>query len=339
MENELFCTECETVRAVVWSMIDQTFRVRGEEVLVRGNVARCNACGHHVSHMEEDDATLKSAYNEYRKRKGLLLPEEIQQIREKYRLSQRAFARLMDCGEVTIHRYERGALQTEAHDGFIRLLQDPDNVRRLIREHRSGLSSAELERLERTLTEMESEWRNNLPSVSIPLPDEVGDWMTGGPTVFTGFRTFNFNRFAAMALFMSEHCQGVYKTKLWKLLWYADFLWFKRQGRSISGTVYAHLPYGPVPDQHGLLLVKLIREGILEEHWDGIADKPLYRAATRGSIRFNDKEIDFLRFIGDRLGGLSAAELSDRSHREVGYLQTDNGQWISYQYAESLSLD
>lgn len=45
---------------------------------------------------ELDSATLVSAYNEYRRRHKLLLPEEIKKIREQYGLSQRSFAKLLN---------------------------------------------------------------------------------------------------------------------------------------------------------------------------------------------------------------------------------------------------
>ncbi|MFD2370243.1 Panacea domain-containing protein [Brevibacillus sp. GCM10020057] len=38
-----------------------------------------------------------------------------------------------------------------------------------------------------------------------------------------------------------------------KLLWYSDFLRYKRTRKPISGTPYWHLPYGPVPKKHDLI--------------------------------------------------------------------------------------
>jgi hypothetical protein len=47
---------------------------------------------------------------------------------------------------------------------------------------------------------------------------------------------------------------GVLKTKLMKLLWYADFLIFKKYKRSISGAPYWHKEFGPVPVEHDTVL-------------------------------------------------------------------------------------
>ena len=46
--------------------------------------------------------------------KGFLQPEEIEKIRKQYGLSQKNFARLLGWGDITIHRYESGAIQDDA---------------------------------------------------------------------------------------------------------------------------------------------------------------------------------------------------------------------------------
>lgn len=64
---------------------------------------------------------------------GLLTPDEIRTIRERFGPSQADFARLTGIGEATISRWERGRLlQNKAMDRYVRLLAaNPDNVRLL----------------------------------------------------------------------------------------------------------------------------------------------------------------------------------------------------------------
>jgi HTH-type transcriptional regulator/antitoxin MqsA len=61
---------------------------------------------------------------------GLLTPEEIQAIRERFGPTQAEFARLTGIGEATISRWERGRmLPNRAMDRYLRLLaENPDSV-------------------------------------------------------------------------------------------------------------------------------------------------------------------------------------------------------------------
>lgn len=67
-------------------------------------------------------------YDIYKKEKGLLQSSEIKKIREKYGLNQKEFSRILGLGDITIHRYENGTIQTIANDSLIRFVQNPENM-------------------------------------------------------------------------------------------------------------------------------------------------------------------------------------------------------------------
>ena len=58
----------------------------------------------------ENDARL---YDIYKKQMNLLTSEEIKNIRKKYDMNQKEFALSIGVGEITIHRFENGSIQTE----------------------------------------------------------------------------------------------------------------------------------------------------------------------------------------------------------------------------------
>jgi putative zinc finger/helix-turn-helix YgiT family protein len=63
---------------------------------------------------------------------GLLTPEQIRGIRERYGMSQTEFARLTGIGVATLSRWEQGRLmQTRSLDGYLQLLDHPDAIRKL----------------------------------------------------------------------------------------------------------------------------------------------------------------------------------------------------------------
>ena len=51
---------------------------------------------------------------------------EIKLIRKKYGMNQKEFSQALGFGEITIHRFENGSIQTEAVDAVIRLSEEPD---------------------------------------------------------------------------------------------------------------------------------------------------------------------------------------------------------------------
>jgi len=78
---------------------------------------KCSACGEVILSKELDRKLERWQYT----REGLLTPEEIKAIREKYGLMQVAMARLLGVGEKNFSRWETGlSMQTKAMDSIIR---------------------------------------------------------------------------------------------------------------------------------------------------------------------------------------------------------------------------
>lgn len=98
------------------------FRVRGEEFKLPVSFQRCGACGEEFEPLGGiGQDPLEAAYRAYRKRRGLLQPEEISGLRKSTGLTQKELAGLLGWGAVTLSRYETGALQDDAHDVALRL--------------------------------------------------------------------------------------------------------------------------------------------------------------------------------------------------------------------------
>ena len=104
-----------------------TVYIKKESIEVEANVKRFTDFGEYFSSSEQDEATIQKAYREFRKRRGPLQPEQIRELREQYGLGQRAFGRILGWGEITIHRYEAGSIQDEAHNDTLMLVRDADN--------------------------------------------------------------------------------------------------------------------------------------------------------------------------------------------------------------------
>ena len=82
-------------------------------------------------------------YDIYKKQMNLLTSSEIKNIRKKYDMNQKEFALSIGVGEITIHRFENGSIQTESVDSIIRLSEDPDIMYNLLIKNQTNLSDSD----------------------------------------------------------------------------------------------------------------------------------------------------------------------------------------------------
>jgi putative zinc finger/helix-turn-helix YgiT family protein len=310
--------------------------VRGEAIEVPARVAVCPICGRELWLDEFEDDTLARAFAEYRLRHHLLQPGEMERIRTRWGLGQRAFSLLLGWGEITLHRYESGSLQDAAHDAQLRMAERADNIRILLESNGDRLTLRQRATIERRLREAEGSARERA------CDDEELERLlaldaAGG---YGGHVPVSLTKIREMIAFFCE-MPDVFVTKLAKLMFYADFLHYKECTTSITGLAYAHLPRGPVPEHYERLRADLLENDIvtieerLGEDWAGevliAGRKPRLDAFSAGELRV-------LEFVGAHLGPLTSTALSERSHVETAYTRTAMGERIPYAAADELSL-
>ena len=77
-------------------------------------------------------------YDLYKKQMNLLTSLEIKNIRKKYNMTQKEFALAIGVGEIAIHRFENGSIQTESVDSIIRLSENPDIMANLLLKNKNN---------------------------------------------------------------------------------------------------------------------------------------------------------------------------------------------------------
>jgi len=155
-------------------------------------------------------------------------------------------------------------------------------------------------------------------------------------TVFNGYRAVSLDKMAAMVSHLASRTTELYKTKLNKLLFYADFVNFYHYGRSISGFKYLHLPYGPVPNGYEETLNGLKTEGIIEILASGSSEL-IGNGTNKVNTGLTPEEIETLDWVAATYGKMSASQLTELSHRERAYRDTKTGEEIAYEYAKFLA--
>jgi putative zinc finger/helix-turn-helix YgiT family protein len=336
-----FCPACEALRDTRRVEREETYEVRNQLFAVNVTVAVCAECGESLGSDEEDQEILDAVYAKYRRENDLLAPDEIKNIRKQYRLSQKSFAALLGMSEATINRYEKGGLQDGAHDAAIRACQDPEFLRGQLRRHGHLLSQWQRKRVQEALA--------GEPDAEAAIRELLGDasWVGVATEVSdrTGYKRFDYQRFASVVVWFCQRLDGILTTTINKLLFYADFLYFKVETVSLTGTAYRRLQYGPAPAHYGHLLDRMEAEGILtctEVPFGEDCTGYLYNAGPEAKsldAEFTAREEAVLKHVAESLGPCTATEISRRSHEEAAWLGTEEKQLISYQKAAELSLD
>ena len=320
-------TELEVVRAT------EEIEIRGESVPVEVEYYRCLACGEDFEDPRSGDDPLDRAYREYRRRHNMMQPEEIQATRKKYGLTQSEMSKLLGWGAVTLSRYENGALQNEAHEKILRLAMESRNLLKLIEENPNALTEEKRRHLIEQLRKEEEE----AYSFERIYEERFGQYE---PDEFSGYRKLDLVKlFNAIVFFCRE---GMLKTLLNKHLFYADFKHCKEYTLSITGSRYACLPYGPVPNNWAHYLALLVEDCSLrvEEipYSEDMIGEKLFSERQPDLSIFTDTELKILLFINEYFKGWRAKRISEFSHTERGYLETSNADLISYEYAEDLQI-
>jgi putative zinc finger/helix-turn-helix YgiT family protein len=337
MSEDKYCPTCDAYCSFTESPKKETHSVRGESISVQIAVAKCDSCGQELFDENRDGALIEKVYSEYRAKEGLLSPQEIVNVREQYGLSQQAFALLLGMSQATINRYEQGGLQDSAHDQMIRACLTPDVMRDLVDRRGRLLTERQLQKVQQALsTRQASESHPSNAVWCIHQSREISDK--------TGFKCFSYERYAAAVVWLCRNLERVGKTKLNKLLFYADFLYFHETSQSLTGSPYRKLQYGPAPAHYQALNEKLEEDEYIK------IEETAYPGGYQGEdflpgpsspdpeIVLDPTALSVLEVVARKLGPMTAKQVSDLLHQERAWKETPDKCLIPYPLAESLSI-
>jgi len=170
------------------------------------------------------------------------------------------------------------------------------------------------------------------------VTDTTTEHAVAAHPVFSGNRTFSPERITAMMAYLARKGTEVYKTKLNKLLFYADMTGYYLTGQGISGSQYVHLPHGPVPESYEEMIdlgvsSKKLKITIVRGKGDNVR---LIESGEKTESELGENDIRVLDWVLETYGDLSTTEISDLSHEEMAYKFTSTGEPIAYRYAEFL---
>ena len=267
---------------------------------------------------------LRKIRNEYRKIKNLLTDEEIKNIRNQYKLSQRDFAVALGFGEVTITRYESKTVQDKAQDNIIRKSKNPTEFLKLLKQNKNKY--VEINGTDKYV---------DLYFFVLNLSNNIEFLMNEYNLEQRGNITFSLNKLKAVINYIKKYKKGLTQTFLAKTLWYIDFLYYKLKNQSMTGTVYMSMPYGAYPKMYDQILCDkdiITKHSWINEH------ECLFIEEVNTDYLLTEEEKKIIKFTINYFKNYNTKEIVEYMHKEKAYIDTKLFDIISYNYANDISI-
>lgn len=306
----------------------QEFRKEKYEVHVRYCI--CEDTGEQFTIEGQDDFVLNQIYSLYRLNHGIPFTDEIIALRERYGLNYTQMSKILGFGTNQWKQYEMGVVPSESNGKIIVTIRSKQCMLALLEASRAEFSDIEYNKV-----------MTNIMSAAEPTERPWQHKIFYANTqrgAYNGFSAMNAQKLQAMVRFLIAGEGGnVCPTKLNKEMFYADFLHYRRHGRSISGLQYRAIQYGPVPEHYDTIYDNV--EGICKESvicFDSESVRLLLTVEKDVSF-FSKEELDTLSTVSSSLRQMKTSEVVELSHQEPAW-QNHEQQHSMIPYCEAFEL-
>ncbi|MCC5930767.1 MAG: DUF4065 domain-containing protein [Cyclobacteriaceae bacterium] len=299
---------------------------------------KCEDSGEQFTTTSLDEVNMNQVYNQYRDRFNIPFPDEIIRIREKYGLSAAKMSEILGFGINTYRHYEAGEMPSVANAKLIQMVDEPKIFIEMVELCSTLDNKFKHKHIQKVQLLVEEKKRNifNLNFKEYLMGNHLAD-------IYSGYRNPNFEKFTEMVVYFSGKLSP-FKTKMNKLLFYADFLMFKQSCFSISGVRYKAIDMGPVPNNFQSIFEYLankdeidiytteFQQGYTGEQFKARIDRP-FKADL-----FSEKELAVLEKVATVFKPTSTNNIIELSHLEEAWKKNEKDKSvISYEYAFDLN--
>jgi len=310
--------------------------IKGEQVEYDEYYYICNNADNENEYVSEKlmDENLQRARDSYRVKHKLLTTNEIVSIRKKYNLTQLEFSRLLGLGDITITRYESRMIQEQTYDSMIRLVgKDSLFALEALKRNKEKFKKDRYEQIEKIIKNNINEdyyIRQEILSKYVPYSEK---------SKYNGNKILDIQKLESIIGYIAQSLNNnLFKVKLMKFLWYADFINYKLYNHSMTGLVYAHNTYGALPIAYNeiLKLPSICVEEKIDEN-ENVQYKISYNKAY--NIKgITSQEIQILNKVINKFKSMKTKDVVEYMHQEKAYIQTQMEELISYEYAKEVTL-
>lgn len=303
------------------------YKIKGKSIVFESERRFCSRCNSIVYDNLLDNLASEKAIELYNKNYGIS-KEKIIELRNKYNLSLELFAKIIGCAKKTLISYEKGT--SIPNDNYIiilnSLLNNPNLIINLIESNKRQFSQKEYSKLQDKLIR-----NNNINQLFFDTDFE--------PTVYNGYTRLNKNKVLNMILYFAQ--DFVLKTKLLKEMFYADFIYYKNTGASITGLEYAKITHGPVPDNFDEIISIYVEQGLLDYKIEYENEYENHKISSKHKFDkniFSNDEIKSLEQVKKHFENFTSKQIAEFSHMEKAFIETEFSKKIEYDYAFDLNL-
>ena len=308
---------------------EHIYQIKGKEIKFNSDRRFCSKCNNLVYDEKLDNIASEKGIEIYNKLYGVT-KEEIIALRKKYNLSQELFSKVIGCAKKTLISYEKGvSIPNDSYLILIKsLIANPEIITNLVEANKVQFTDKEYNKI------------NN--KISIFLANNEKQLLLSeeyNPTEYNGYTKLNKEKVYNMIIYFADNT--ILKTKLLKEMFYADFLFYKENCKSITGLEYCKLPFGPVPDGFETILLNEYQEGMIDYKPVITSSKEYYEIAAKKKFNkdlFTKEELDVLAKIKKYFKDYNVKKIVDYSHKEKAYTDTNDCAKISYDYSFDINL-
>ena len=310
-----------------------TMTFRGEKFDCIYTTYRDDESGESFTTTESDSAWWNQVTNQYRAKYGLPYTDEIIDVRKRYGISAAKMSQILGIGVNQYRLYEQGEVPSVSNGRMIRSVMNPKVMLEMVESSKNEMSKSEYARIvckvkaviaESEVYKLEQYEMRRL--FSVPRGAE------------NGYAQISIDRLKNILLFFISKGNGVFFTKMNKLLFYADFMAYRVTGKSVSGLAYKAIAHGPVPvrwDRIYSFFDEIDQE--IVQFSDGREGTKLVSKLSPDMAEFSDDELKILEYVSQRFKNETPTQISETSHEEEAWKKyKDSDKLISFEMAFTL---
>ena len=308
---------------------------RKEKFEIVFHYLKCEDSGEQFTIEDLDDLNINQVYNQYRDLHNIPFPDEIIRIREKYGVPANKMSEILGFGVNTYRQYESGEIPSVANARLIQMVDDPKKFLDMVGLCDTLDEKSKIKYVKAAQVLIEERKRINFNFKDYLLGNHLAD-------IYSGYRNPSLEKFTEMVVYFSEKVSP-FKTKMNKLLFYADFLMFKQSCFSISGIRYKAINMGPVPNNFESIFEYLANKDEIDifytqfpQGYIGEQFKARIDRSFNGDL-FSKSELDLLERVSNTFKTTNTNDIVELTHLEDAWRKNEKDKSIiSYQYAFEL---
>lgn len=293
----------------------RTWKFRGEEFPYIHTAWLCEDSGEQFTDDKSDTASFVQVTNQYREKYGIPYTDEIVALRQRYGISAQKMSLILGLGVNQYRLYEQGEVPSVSNGRMIRTVSNPKVMLDILESSRHELSDSEYQKLtDKVRSEIANGDRRKIEQY------ETSRVYRNFRGAGNGYAPLSLPRLKNLMLYLLDHTNDVWCTKMNKLLFYIDFVAYRENGMAISGLSYKAIDFGPVPERWDVVYSEFDEIHQELRSAGDFVGSVLTATVKADMTLFSKAEIKVIEQVCSRFNALSSRELSRLSHEEQAWI-------------------